>query len=113
LQKIVSIFFISLLTFYQYGKALSYLHCIFTNIVNTGNAYCDCEKQIKDSDDNSQSSSAKKTNFKEKATENWLAYCRQDISQSCHTKIALTIANHNPSRLSTGFHNSVFQPPKA
>jgi len=113
LQKIASIFFISLLIFFHYGKALTYLHCVFTNIINTGNVYCDCEKQMKDSADSNQSNSAKKADLKEKSTDNWFTYSNQDLYQLSHAKIILTIAKHNSSQFPAGFYNSVFQPPKA
>jgi hypothetical protein len=112
LQKIASIFFLSLIIFFQYGKALSYLHCVIENVIVTGSAYCDCEKQNKDNADNAQSTTAQKTTFKEKVTDNLFAFSKQIISYN-NKAISLLISSNNISQLPTGFHKSIFQPPKA
>jgi hypothetical protein len=113
LQKIASIFFISQLLLFQYGKALSYLHCVIENAINTGSVYCDCEKQNKDNADSTQSSSSQKTALKEKTPDNLFTYNNQIIWHNNKTENSLIITSNNSSQLSTGFHTSIFQPPKA
>jgi hypothetical protein len=112
LQKIGSIFFISLLAFFHYGKALSYLHCVIENTISTGSVYCDCEKQIKDNTDNTQSGAAQKATLKEKMPEN-LFTCSKHLLSLAHETESPSIMTSNSSRqISTGFHRSIFQPPK-
>ena len=96
----------------HYGKALSYLHCRIENIINTGSAYCDCEKQIKDNNDNNQAGAAQKTGLKEKATENIFTLNKQIKWQDNITKSIPAVLPDNIPQLLTGFHTSIFQPPK-
>jgi hypothetical protein len=113
LQKISSIFFLSLLIFFQYSKSLSYLHCVIENAINTGSAYCDCEKQNKDNADNAQSSSTQKASFKDKTPENLFTYGKQIMPNDYRIENRSIISTNNISQLSTGFHSSIFQPPQS
>jgi hypothetical protein len=113
MQKIASIFFISLLVFFQYGKALSYLHCLIENAIRTGAVYCDCQKQIKDNAANTSTSAPQKTTFKEKLPDNLFTYRKQTISQNDEPESVLICTSNNSLVLSIGFYASIFQPPRA
>jgi hypothetical protein len=113
MQKIASIFFISLLVFFQYGKVLSYLHCLIENVINTGSVYCDCQKQIKDNAANTSSSAPQKTTFKEKLPDNLFTYRKQKISQNDKSESTLVYTSNSSPMLALGFYTSVFQPPRA
>jgi len=101
------------LLLYQYGGVLNYLHCRFISIGNTGVAQCDCEKQLSDSPDNSQSTPLQKTMAKEKVTDDLFVLAAQTKLISYPVQPALSGLSNTTSSLSPGFCKTIYQPPKA
>ncbi|HLK28396.1 MAG TPA: hypothetical protein VKT28_07430 [Puia sp.] len=112
LKKLSSIFFLSLILLFNYGKAVIYLHCRIENFIATGSTYCDCEKQITDNADINQNNTAQKTTFKEKGNDNIFAVNHQ-FALNRQNKPSSAYHLDNTSHIQSGFLSNIFQPPKA
>ena len=111
-RTLLSIFFLSVMTLFQFGRVMGYLHCKLDHIINNNTATCDCEKQVTDNPVNTSSNSQQKTFPKEKTAEDFFLICQAEDLHCfgllhLQTKPLPGIAN-----IPTGFNRPIFQPPR-
>lgn len=111
LRKLLSILFLCMVMLFQYGKILTYVNCRIENMINNNNAPCDCEKQIKNSADNTQKNPLQKTAVKEKITEELFTIESEKRIYHFSTE-NISLLKPSTTLLLTGFDKTIFQPPR-
>jgi hypothetical protein len=108
-RKILAIFCIFLMLLFHYGRMINYWGCELIHITNSS-ATCDCEKQSKDANNDTQQSSSQKVS-KDKTEDLFSDNKNLNIVYSFPKKINSSKAS-NAFYLSSGFNSKIFQPPR-
>ena len=96
---------------FQYGKILTYVNCRIENIINNNNAPCDCEKQIKNSIDNTQTNPLQKSVVKEKITDELFTVEPEKRMYNFSTG-NINLLKPATTLLLNEFNKIIFQPPR-
>ena len=103
--------FISIFCMLQYGKIVSYWHCMLSNAIYTASANCDCKKILLDDIDGIETALSGNISLKEKVEELYTFQWMQTVKAKVQPIFSFVFSN-NTSLLPPGFHALVFQPPK-
>lgn len=108
-RKIPAIFCIFLMLLFHYGRMINYWGCEIIQATNSTTT-CDCEKQTKDTNNDTQQSSSQKI-AKDKPEDFFADNKNLNIAYSFVIKIN-SLKDNSVSNLSPGFNSRIFKPPR-